>query len=1127
MIKKWIWVALSAVLPFVSGSGCAHAQEAANTEAKPLLHPLFSDNAVLQRDRPLPVWGWTEPGATVEVQFDAQKQTTRAGNDGRWTISMAPHAAGGPHSLSVSSAGGAATRKNLLFGDVWLCSGQSNMAYDLYGAKNPEAEIAAANYPGIRLLQVPNAITATPQQSFEGAGWQVCSPQTVAHFAGVGYFFGRDLHQKLKVPIGLIDSSWSGTPGQSWVSGPALSTMPDFKPAVDALEQSAKAQGDYNQQMTAWWQNDAGSRAHQEAPAFDDAAWQNIELPGPWEGKGFPNFDGVMWLRRVVEVPASGVGRDLTLHLGAIDDSDTTYWNGVLIGATDDHQKQRHYTVPGAQVKAGRSVIAVRVLDTGGDGGFSGPAPSLQSGADTVSLGGAWKARPGAGLQTLPPVPLKLDDPNAPVVLFNGKIAPLLPGEIKGILWYQGESNANNLQEATQYRTLLPLLVNDWRAHFGAKTPFTIVQLANFKAPDETPRDNPWPHTREAQLQTSQRLPNTPLVVTIDLGEEKDVHYKNKQEVGVRLAQSVLANTYGQKIESSGPTLREVKLVNGAVHLTFDHAQGLNLKGEANRVFAVAGVDKKFAWATPQIAGNIVTLRAPEVAAPIYARYAWSDNPRAALYNVAGLPASPFRTDEEQMGAAIKPTDADLMFDGFNRAFLVDGSYYKTSIKDEKPIGTWNASLEIMLAEDAYERTGSAQHKALVNELCTSWLKRTPPPWDWDGWNDDIGWFAMALVRGYRITGNPEFLKQAQYGFDMAWKRGWDTQYNGGGIWEQQPEKTPAGEKISKEALSNDSLGMVACLLYQSTGEKGYLDKANQIYDWVWHNIYDSKTGQVYTGIDREGKIDKGTAVYNHGLFVDYANTIYQITGSRTHFNDAKRTLDYVKNNLTKNGIFSNSQGYIDTWADTMARGLGNFVRDNRQWDEYGPWMTQNAGAILKNRRADTDITWNGWDEPTPTDDSLKSTKFVSAATWLQLTPATKPGDIGGSHAIVSQANNKAVEGGNGFDNGKGIVLSAPGEGQNQKWMFTPNADKSWNIVSQGSWKALDCPGGAATNDLQMVSWQPSRESQQRWMVDVQADGSTKITNQASGLVLSSSTDGSQLIQSPWNGNPRQRWNLK
>ena len=635
-------IALLACLMIATIAGNLRAQEGSGAGTKPLLHPLFSEDAVLQRDRPVPIWGWTKPMAPVTVQFDTDKQVAQAGADGRWTVTIPPHPAGEPHTLIVTGAGEAASRKNLLFGDVWLCGGQSNMAYDLHGANHPEAEIAAANHPNIRLLSVSNAIASEPISTFDNAGWQICSPQTVGTFSAVGYFFGRKLQEELKVPIGLINSTWSGTPAQSWVSGPALAQMPEYKDAVEALKRSGPRTE--AEQMLAWWRNDPGTRDHQEAPAFDDANWPTMDLPGMWETKGYPDFDGVMWFRRAVDIPASWAGREVQLNLGGIDDKDTTYWNGAVVGATDGFSRTRSYPVPAAQVKPGRNVIAVRVLDTGGPGGFSGPALSMKSGPDSVSLDGPWKVHQGPSLQTLPPLAGPLNDPNAPVVLFNGKIAPLLPGEIKGIVWYQGESNADRVEQAEQYRRLLPVLINDWRAHFGAQTPFYIMQLANFKAPDDTPRDDAWPRLRDAQLQTARTLPNTGLVVLIDLGEEKNVHFPNKQEAGLRLAQNVLSNTYGAHVEASGPTLRETRTFLGAIQLTFDHAQGLHLKGDETRVFAVAGADKVYHWAKPQVAGNMVSVSSAEVPDPLYARFGWSNNPRAWLYNAAGLPASPFQT---------------------------------------------------------------------------------------------------------------------------------------------------------------------------------------------------------------------------------------------------------------------------------------------------------------------------------------------------------------------------------------------------------------------------------------------------------------------------------------------------
>jgi hypothetical protein len=477
--------------------------------------------------------------------------------------------------------------------------------------------------------------------------------------------------------------------------------------------------------------------------------------------------------------------------------------------------------------------------------------------------------------------------------------------------------------------------------------------------------------------------------------------------------------------------------------------------------------------------------------------------------------------------------NADAAFNAFNSAFLVNSggqTYYKKSINDVAADGTWVASLDILVAEDAYERTGSTAHKTLVNNLCSTWLQNTPPPWTWDGWNDDIGWFSLALIRGYQITGTANFLTQAKYGFNMAYNRGWDTQYNGGGIWEQQPDMTPAGESISKEALSNNSLGKVACYIYQSTHEQAYLDKAIQIYDWVWHHIYNSATGQVYTGIDRDNVVNQGLAVYNQGTFVDYANLLYQITGNINYYNDAKRTIDYVKNNMTTNGIITNSASYLNTWGDEFARGLGHFVRDNRMWSTYHAWMLQNATSIWSHRRTDYNITWNGWDQQTPVDNSLATSKFASAVAWLQYTPATIPDDIAGTHFIVSNQNGIAVDNASQSGSGTGIVLWGLNSGLSQKWNFTQNEDSSWNIISQYSWMALDVPGGATTNGLQLIQYPSSRNTNQRWWVDKQSDGSYKIWNQASSGVLdnsSSSVNGYKLVQWGWNGGAAQRWKLQ
>jgi len=506
-----------------------------------------------------------------------------------------------------------------------------------------------------------------------------------------------------------------------------------------------------------------------------------------------------------------------------------------------------------------------------------------------------------------------------------------------------------------------------------------------------------------------------------------------------------------------------------------------------------------------------------------------------------------------QRASAIGSGDADTMINGFNNAFLAgSGSYihYKVSINNSNEFGgnfagavgePWEASLDIMAEEDAFDRSGSAAHQTVVNNLCSSWLQDTPPgsattPWSWDGWNDDLGWMTMALARGYQITGNTSYLTAAENGFNYAYNRGWDTQYNGGGFWEQQPANAMASNsKVDKETLANNSLGIVACLIYQSTHDVNYLNKAQQIYGWEWNHLYNPNTGQVYTGVVPSGTVDQGTAVYNQGTFVDYANYLYQITGNTNYYNDAKKAIDFTKNNLTVNGgILSDTNAGRDTWADTFARGLGHFVRDNRQWGTYYPWMVQNANAIMSSRRTDYNITWNGWNQATPINNNAISTQFASAVAWLQYTPATQPNAIAGVHVIVSQQNGITIDNGGLFTYPNGTLAGVSqwglNYGQNQKWNFTQNADTSWNIVSESSWQALDDPGGSTTNGTQMVQWPLSRASNQRWWVDQQPNGSYKIWNQSSGSALdnsSSATNGHPLVQWGWSGQPQQLWLLQ
>lgn len=632
--------------------------QANQTQSATLLNPLFSDDGILQRDRVIPIWGQAAPGETVTAKLDNQTLTARADALGKWMVRVGPLTASKePHTLSVSSGTQNVTRRNIVFGDVWLCSGQSNMEWGIGNLTNGKEEIAAANYPGIRLFTVAHKVAFSPQTDLGSSRWLVCNPQNVAAggwngFSAVAYFFGRKLNQELGVPIGLINSSVSGTVAEAWVSQSALGTLPDFRPELARVQQAVRDENVPFEQRTEAWlrQSSPNYQSNWATDEADVSGWKTAPVPGNWSGSGIAGLNddaNVVLFRREVEVPADWTGHDLQLQLGAIDDSDTTYWNGVPVGSTSGWDRQRSYTIPAAQVKAGRNILAVRVTNNDGDGGFGGPASALRLTRDantSLPLTGDWKFLLVTTQTQLKTAPISPQQGNANVtsVLYNGMIAPLVPFGIKGAIWYQGEQNASR---AAQYERLLPTLINDWRAQFGTPMPFYIAQLAGFMAPDDAPRNDDWPQLRAAQMKVALAVPNTGIAITTDIGDEKDIHPKNKQDVGLRLALVALAKTYGRQIESSGPTLQSVKPDGERLRLTFAHADGgMTLKGDAARVFALAGADRNWFWATPRVEGNQIVLTSPVVPKPLYARYAWSNLPRATLSNGANLPAPPFQT---------------------------------------------------------------------------------------------------------------------------------------------------------------------------------------------------------------------------------------------------------------------------------------------------------------------------------------------------------------------------------------------------------------------------------------------------------------------------------------------------
>jgi sialate O-acetylesterase len=625
------------------------------------LPKLVGDNMIIQRDTRVAIFGKALRVERVTVVFLNHIYAALPDEHSEWMISLPPLPAGGPYEMEIFGKN-TLKIKNIMIGDVWLASGQSNMEWKLEDkVTNAQIEIANAKYPDIRFIDVRNGMAARPQRTFESEGWQLCSPKTAGKMSAVAYFFARELHKTYNVPVGVIQAEWGGTPAEAWVSTATLKQFPEFKESVEKLEKCsanlAELYDTYTAKRDAWKKKipnvDRGyidKRPWYEKKIKDEDEWKTMKLPGYWESAGLDGYDGVTWFRKVIQVPKSEAGMPLTLHLGKIDDEDITWFNGVKIGETKDASQVRKYTVPAELVKSGTNVIVVRVNDTYGNGGIAGDPADLkaQSSFFATSLAGNWSYRTALDVTSMPKPPAELRDQNSPGVLFNGMIAPVIPYTIKGVIWYQGESNATR---AYQYRNLFPALIRDWRAAWKQKEefPFLFVQLANYKAPQVQPGESDWAELREAQV-FALNEPKTAMAVTIDIGDATDIHPRNKLDVGRRLALAARKMAYADSTvkEHSGPVYKTMTVEGNKIRLLFDFAaDGLVAKKGALKGFAIAGEDKKFYWANARIDGNSVVVWSEMVPKPTAARYAWADNPAGCnLYNTAGLPASPFRTDQ-------------------------------------------------------------------------------------------------------------------------------------------------------------------------------------------------------------------------------------------------------------------------------------------------------------------------------------------------------------------------------------------------------------------------------------------------------------------------------------------------
>jgi sialate O-acetylesterase len=642
------------------------------------LPSLISDNMLLQQKTNAKIWGKASPGRKINVSasWNSNGQAV-AGKDGKWSVSLPTPEAGGPYTISISGKDTTILIKNVLIGEVWFCSGQSNMEMPVAGwppadtIMHSKETIASASIPEIRLFNVQKVISGQPLDECTGK-WEVSTPETVPQFSATGYFFGKKLHAELNIPIGLIESAWGGTPSESWTSSGSLEKAGEFVSEIKAIRESIPLQAQYQTWLNTLkqldlkqagkdqWKNLNFNDENVPTAEYNDSKWPVMVLPTQFESV-IGEFDGAVWFRKMVDIPQNMEGKDLILSLGPIDDMDRTYFNGKLVGSNEESgfwQAERNYEISATLLKPGANLISVRVLDTQGNGGIYGSTEkmklSLKNDPKTfVPLKGDWKYQPVAELTggkfyiydlsknefLAQKRPVNLG-PGTPSVLFNGMVSPVLPYQIKGAIWYQGEANVGR---AEQYSKIFPAMIQDWREAWGIKDfPFYFVQIAPFVYAGADSTESGF--LREAQ-ESALKLAKTGMAVTLDIAVVNNIHPPFKTEVGERLALLALNNDYGKKSPFVGPVYKSMSLAGSTIKLVFDNVgDGLVAKNNKLNEFEIAGKDGHYKKADAKIVNNEVLVSSPAVKVPVSVRYCWRNGAVASLFNKEGLPAWQFRT---------------------------------------------------------------------------------------------------------------------------------------------------------------------------------------------------------------------------------------------------------------------------------------------------------------------------------------------------------------------------------------------------------------------------------------------------------------------------------------------------
>ncbi|SDI59063.1 sialate O-acetylesterase [Mucilaginibacter gossypii] len=618
------------------------------------LPQLVADGMVLQRDAKVKIWGWADASEKITVNFQHKTYRTVTDESGSWKIALQPMKAGGPYTMEITG-NNRITIRDILIGDVWFCSGQSNMVLPMERVKEkyPD-EIAKANYPQIRNFFVKTESDVTRQHSDLLPGkWVKADSVTVLGFGATSWFFAKQLYQKYHVPIGIINSSVGGTPIEAWISSEGLKNIQSYHNRIARFSNTAFMDSVLKKHPEPIEQLDADKGLNEPKPWYDTTYqphnWHRFWLPGYWADQGVKGLNGVVWFRKEITLPASVQGKTAKLYLGRIVDADQTYFNGKLVGNITYQYPPRRYTLPAGLLKPGKNTVVVRITNTSGKGGF---VPDkryyLAIAGDTIDLRGDWQYKVG---QVFEPVRMKpeFSAQNEPTGLYNTMVAPVINYTIKGMVWYQGESNSSR---ASEYGTLLKALIADWRNRWQqGNLPFIYAQLPNFNEVQYSPTESDWAQLRAGQLEALE-VPNTGMAVTIDAGEWNDIHPLNKKKVGERLARVAENVVYGKvNVVPSGPIYQSAKIEGNKIEIAFKNTgAGLIAEdGEELSQFAIAGADKKFVWAKALIKGDKILVWSDKIPAPLYVRYAWADNPDGAnLYNKEGLPASPFQTGKLQ-----------------------------------------------------------------------------------------------------------------------------------------------------------------------------------------------------------------------------------------------------------------------------------------------------------------------------------------------------------------------------------------------------------------------------------------------------------------------------------------------